>query len=236
MWGTASAKTATFSVGFKPPVSGTYVVQATNASGASATSGLITVAAPEVGTDVSKQVTLAGMTTGTWATDNTSGISVQLFLMHPSQSANVFATNGNVCEMFDALFVEGGSAPAFVLPDFNNDIVSCKRYYEKSYDYATALGTSSANGVENMFLATTSATVLNGALTPRFKVSKRAAPTVVVYSETGAVNKIRDRQNNVDLTPGGPDLIGENGFRVYGTITAGTILVLSCHWTANARL
>lgn len=235
-WGTAAAKSLTFQLGVKLPVAGTYTFQVVNAGSTSSASGTLTIAAGEVSTDVVKTVTIAGPTSGTWAKDNTTGIVMQLILMGAGQ-ANVFATNGNVAELFDAGAYEGSIAPPFAVPDFRSELKLCQPYWQKSYEYGVAVGAINANGCESGSAG--AAGNLNSiGLNCRFKERMRAAPTTVtVYSETtGAQNKIRDRANSVDVTPSNVDLIGENGFRAIASVTAGTTASVSCHWTANARL
>lgn len=233
--GSASAKTVTLQLGVKTAVSGTYLCRVTNAADSSSVSGAFTVAGGEINTDVVKSVTLALPTSGTWATDNTTGIFVAVYLMTSSQTANLLATNGNVLELFDVGLYEG-AAPSFQLPDFASELSSCQRYWEKSYDYAVAPGSVSTNGCEGLSVGGP-AGFTTMALFPRYGVRKRTAPTVAVYSETtGASNKVRDRVNSVDVTPTAIDLVGEKGFRTYATLTSSTVVSISCHWTANARM
>lgn len=235
-WGTASAKSITFQLGVKAPVAGTYTVQVVNSVSSSSASGTFTIAAGEVNTDVVKTVTIAGPTTGAWTKDNTAGIVLEVLLLAAGQ-ANVFATNGNVFELFDAGAYEGNIAPPFAVPDYAHELSLCRRYWQKSYDYAVALGTINTAGSEGTFLGASSATFNIAAIHPRFKISMRAAPSVTVYSpDSGAAGKLRDRVNSVDVTPTAIDLVGENGFRVYGSATAGTQIALYCHWAADARL
>jgi hypothetical protein len=236
-WGTAAAKTVTLSIGMKPPISGTYVVQLNNSGGSSTAVGTITIASGEVGTDVIKLVTLAGITTGTWLKDNGIGMVVQLFLMHSSQTANVFSTSSTgTFELFDVDLYEGSASRSFTVPDFHEELRQCQRYYEKSFDYATPPGTATPNGADSIFFSNSGATSNGGGMSPRFKVPKRATPTIVTYSETtGAAGKIRDRTNAVDVTPT-VDLIGENGARVFAAVTTNTGCALSCHWTSSARM
>ncbi|WP_445222134.1 hypothetical protein ACKWRH_20890 [Bradyrhizobium sp. Pa8] len=236
LYGSASAKAVTVSLGVKTSVAGTYAVQFLNAASTDAVSGSFTISAGEVNTDVVKTVTIAGPTGNTWAKDNTVGILMQVMLMAAGQ-ANIFATNGNNFDLFDVGIYEGGAAPSFVVPSFAEELQLCKRYWEKSYNYSTPPTAATAAGAECSFFGSASGSFNLGGVSPRFKKAKRAAPTVTIYSDlTGATNKIYDRVNGVDVTPTTVDLIGENGFRTYCSVTAGTQVAISCHWTANARL
>jgi hypothetical protein len=123
----------------------------------------------------------------------------------------------------------------------------CQRYYEKSYDQGTAPGTTGnlGNGfVGNCSaLAASTAGNVDGITSLPFKVTKRAAPTMVAYAFDGTVNAV---------TPlgGSPNRTGVTGFanaRDTGAfqfmsfnntsataITAGFNLAFS--WTASAEL
>jgi hypothetical protein len=171
MWGTAAARTVTIQVGVKAPVAGTYVVQLQNAATDTTVVGSFTVAAGEINTDVVKSVTLAGATTGTWARDTSLGMYLYLYLMNGGQTANAFATAGNVFELFDAGMYEGNVAPPFQLPDYLTELGICQRYYVK-----IAAGAQTYNG---------SASTQQMAATTPLPVCMRATPTCAV--STGAI-------------------------------------------------
>lgn len=128
-FGTANAKTVTLQVGVKAPVAGVYSCLLQNNATDTTLSGTFTIAAGEVNTDVVKSVTFAGATSGTWAQDNTNGMYVYVYLMQ-SGGANVFATNGNVFELFDVGLYEGATAPPFQCPDYASELLLCQRYYQ----------------------------------------------------------------------------------------------------------
>lgn len=128
-FGTANAKTVTLQVGVKAPAAGTYACLLQNNATDATLSGSFTIAAGEVNTDVVKSVTFAGATSGTWAQDNTNGMYVYVYLMQAG-GANVFATNGNVFELFDAGLYEGATAPSFQCPDYASELLLCQRYYQ----------------------------------------------------------------------------------------------------------
>jgi hypothetical protein len=104
-------------------------VQLVNGASSASTSGTFTIAAGEVNTDVVKPVVIAGPTTGVWATDNTIGITMEVLLMGTGQ-ANIFATNGNVFELFDVGLYEGAVAPSFQLSDYAAEYALCQRYWQ----------------------------------------------------------------------------------------------------------
>jgi hypothetical protein len=133
--------------------------------------GAFTIAAGEINTDVVKSVTLAGATSGTWAKDTGLGMYFYLYLVNGGQTANAFATAGNVFELFDAGMYEGNSAPPFQLPDYTTELATCQRYYAK-----IAAGAQIYNG---------SGSAQQMSVTTPLPVWMRATPTCSV--STGAI-------------------------------------------------
>jgi hypothetical protein len=232
--GTATAKTIVAQFGVKGPA-GTYQAGIPAGDFGITVNGTFTISAGEANTDVYKTIILQLPTSGNYTTGSAAGAHFQVVLAQNTQF-NLIGTNGNVFELFDVGVYEGTTAPAFQLPDLVSELQLCRRYWEKSYDYATGVTASVPNGAENFFVNTTGSTANGGALAPRFKVSKRATPTMTIYSDaTGASGKLRDRTNSADVTPT-VDSIGENGCRVFAATTANVGTALSCHWTSNARM
>lgn len=239
--GTASAKTVTLQIGIKAPVVGTYQCVLSNASVASSIAGTFTIASGEVGLDVVKSVTLALPTSGTWATDNTAGLVVYVYQMTSSQTANVFATNGNVFELFDVGLYEGATAPAYQPADFGSELALCQRYYEKSYNLSVSPGTASSIPGLNAICVSSNSIANGQSLGSRlFQTRKRAAPTMTVYGYQGGAGKVSDASpTDLAAGSGSTSLVGEAGFNVTnasgGTVTT-TNTVVTFHWVANARL
>jgi hypothetical protein len=173
--GSASAKTVTIQFGVKAPA-GTYCVVILNAAGARNYVAEYTITGGEANTDVVKSVTIAGDTTGTWASDTGTGLNIRWGLMAGStwqQAANAWGTtnaigssnqfnflgtNGNVFELFDVGLYEGSVAPAFTVPDYPSELLACQRYYWRNLtggdDFFGAPRTgSSADNVEVFFPA-----------------------------------------------------------------------------------
>lgn len=245
-FGNAAAKTITLQFGVKAPA-GTYCVAVRNGTQSRVIVGEYTIAAGEANTDVVKSVTFAGDTTGTWAFDNTIGMEVIFVLMAGSslvQSPNAWSaapsaiatpnqfnfmgTVGNVFEMFDVGLYEGNSAPPFQLPDFNEELDRCQRYWEKSYDYATAVGTATNNGVRGSLQNSAPASYGAGTFLKR----KRTAPTVTLYSpNNGASGNGFDTVNRAASASN----VGETQYMIVNAFGTSTTPILY-HYTANARL
>lgn len=249
----ASVKTITLRFGVKAPA-GIYCVSFRNSAVDRSYIAEYTIAPGEANTDVYKSVTIPLDQSGTWPKDTGIGLRVAFTLAVGStyQTAagawvagnfigsanqfNFFGTNANVFELYDVSLTEGSVAPPFQVPDFVDELAKCKRYWEKSYDYATALGTVTNVGDEGNAIQMSSATAILVGVHCRFKQPKRALPTVTSYSpSTGASGKARDAGNGVDVTPT-VDHVGENGARIYITISAQSTAVIFAHWKADARL
>lgn len=140
--------------------------------------------------------------------------------------------------------IEAGSvATAFqtATGTLQGELAACQRYYEKSYEQATAPGTASQ---EKGIISAVGGNAINGGMVYglKYSVTKRSTPTLTFYSYTGASGKLSDG--------GGTDLAansaftnstfnGTSGTRVYnssgGTITA-AYGGYEFHFTADAEL
>ncbi|MFZ5717358.1 MAG: hypothetical protein ACOY3N_31400 [Bradyrhizobium sp.] len=245
-FGTAAAKTITVQFGVRAPA-GIYCVAIRNGAPNRIITAEYTIGAGEANADVIKNVTFAGDTAGTWAFDHTAGMEVMFVLMGGSSfvqspntwsgassvfaSANQFnfmGTVGNVFELFDVGLYEGSVAPPFQLPDFSEELDRCQRYWEKSYDYATPVGTATNNGVRGSLQNSAPASYGAGTFLKR----KRVAPTVTLYSPfNGAAGNGYDTANRATSAAN----VGETQYMIVNAFGSSTTPILY-HYTANARL
>lgn len=116
--------------------------------------------------------------------------------------------------------------------DPGTELALCQRYYEKSYDIATAPGTNTgaAASIEDLSMPTSSP------LRVRFAVSKRAVPAMTVYDAAGTVNRVTAwipaQTNGQSLSA--LDNFGNSGFKAF--LTAVGLTRLAFHWTADAEI
>lgn len=245
-FGNAAAKAITVQFGVKAPA-GTYCVAIRNGTPNRIIAGEYTIVGGEANVDVVKTVSFSGDTAGTWAFDHTAGMEVIFVLMAgssfvqspnswsaaasafaTSSQFNLMATAGNVFELFDVGMHEGGSAPAFQLPDFNDELDRCQRYWEKSYDYATAVGTVTNNGVRGSLQNSAPASYGAGTFLKR----KRVAPAVTLYSPfNGASGNGYDTANRATAAAN----VGETQYMIVNAFGSATTPILY-HYTANARM
>jgi hypothetical protein len=135
-----------------------------------------------------------------------------------------------VFELFDVSLTVGSAAPSFVVPDFASELLKCQRYWESSLSYGVTSPATLTSAVVEM--ASAAGNVVRDV---RFRVQKRAAPTVVSYSaNTGTANTAYDSAAGVDRAATS-DNVGDTGYRIVSAgHTAGTNVYW--HYTATARL
>jgi hypothetical protein len=195
-FGTSSAKTITLSFWVRSSLTGTFggVIQNSDASRTYPFTYTITSA----NTWEQKFVTIPGCTDGTWLTTNGLGIILRMGLGIGStysaaagswtSSSNIYGATGATSVVgtsgatwyMTGVQLEAGSTPTpFEYRHFTTELTLCQRYFEKSYDLATAVGSVTDNG-QHLTRASAQA---GGAWGNNifFKVEKRAAPTLTFY-------------------------------------------------------
>ena len=255
-WGAANPSSLSYGFWFYTTASGTITVKISN----SAKSRCFYKEHAVVGPGWNwVSTTIAGDTSGTWQTTTSAGIIFEIFSSGKSASpaapdawsatsttastntTNLYGSNNNLTIVTGLVLIPGTAVPNSLRVfgnqrSFDEELACCKRYWEKTYDYGTALAAVTLNGADNTYLSGSSGFTQGGPSGAKFKVEKRGTPTILTYSNsTGASNKIRDNLNGVDVTPT-VDAIGTNGFRWYATYTSGGAIAMTAHWTADARL
>ena len=131
----------------------------------------------------------------------------------------------------------GDHATEFEHRDDGTELALCQRYYEKSYDTNVTPGSVTYNGRDWINVSGLSVTAHNAGQSVKFTTTKRAQPTVIVYSpNSGTSGKV--------FEGGGGDVnatvtdAGRSGFRWYATTASAsaTAVNFSIHWTADAEL
>ncbi|MFZ1109868.1 MAG: hypothetical protein WAN43_16155 [Rhodomicrobium sp.] len=130
------------------------------------------------------------------------------------------------------------SPPTPELAPTDAAVRQCQRYFETSYDLATAPGTATVVGASLILLGPLpSATYASGTFVP-FKTRKRADPTILTYSPaSGASGYARDATNSADVATVTSWTTGQTGVSWKATVSAATENInLQVQWTANSRL
>jgi hypothetical protein len=127
----------------------------------------------------------------------------------------------------------GSTASSFEYRDCQVELAKCQRYYETSYDSGVAPGATTTNG---SFQLISPGNVNRAWMYVPFKVPKRAAPTVTLYSTTGASGFVRDVTTATDAGAS-TNSIGAAGFNANVTVAISAVTdQLLGHFTAAARL
>ena len=208
-WGTANAKTVTLSFQVQSSLTGTFGGSLTNGSRSYPFS--YTISSANTWTPIS--VTVAGDTNGTWATNNTAGISVYFGLgvgttysttagawaagnyLSATGATSVVGTSGATFYITGVQLEVGSSATGFEYRQYQQELALCQRYYWN--------GTVIFNASLSTY----------GYPSWNFPVQMRASPTIAISSGGGG---------------GAVAALGTNGFYQSGGATsAGSSTVLT---------
>jgi hypothetical protein len=246
-WLPLAQRAVTLSFWVKATKVGTYCVSLRNSAADRAYVSEYTVSTAD--TWEYKHTTFpASPSAGTWDYTNGIGVQVTWTLAAGSDfqgavgswnSANDFATSNqiNACDntannfrLTGVQLEAGPEATGFEYTYFPAALALCERYFEKSYDYATAPGTDTTAGAQSIWhISASSAEKLKD----HYKTRKRATPTVVLYSKTGAPGNVQNASDVADVAASA-GLIGETGHGA--TFLAADQKVYRWHWTSSAEL
>jgi hypothetical protein len=185
------------------------------------------------------------MFAGTNYTD--SGVSLNAWgaydanAQFPDFTSTWFTTNDATWNITGLQLELGTQATPFEHRSFGEELQLCKRYYQKSYAYGTAPGTSSS--ILGCIYSRYSDEVTNRMdLGTRFEVEMRTIPTVTAYSpSTGTANRVDDNSNGVGDTAAAVNTVSslpKISARGIGGVVSSTAFdnVGSYHFTAEAEI
>ena len=222
-WGTASAKTVTVSFWVRSSLTGTFGGSVKN--GASTRSYPFTYTISVADTFEYKTVTIAGDTSGTWATDNTSGLILSFGIGVGSTTSgtagawagtnynsatgatSILATNGATFYLTGVQLEVGSVATPFERRPYWTELSLCQRYYEKTLNQ----GTTSSSGQTSGALIAIAVSSTQMAAQWTFKQTKRATPTLTLSSFNGTAGSWANF-GNTDFAVTQPWGVGDNGF------------------------
>jgi hypothetical protein len=205
-WGTANASTVTLSFWVRSSLTGTFSGALTNSAGNRSYAFTFTVTSANTWTQAS--ITIVGDTTGSWATDNSTGISVKFNLgsgsgklktagswgtgdvLGATGSVAVVATNGATFYITGVQLEVGSVATPFERRPYGQELALCQRYYQK-------LQASSADSVWNTGFCEDSAILI---LSVPFITQMRAAPSSLEQSGTAGDYRVRRAASNHTCT------------------------------------
>ena len=252
-WGSASATSVTLSFWVRSSIIGTYSVKVGNS--ASDRYYVATYTINSADTWEQKTITLTGDTSGTWVTNNGTGIEIRFGMAIGSSfttstlnawtagssfgattaSNNWIGTNGATFYITGVQLEKGSTATSFDYRPYGTELQLCQRYYEKSYAQGTVPGTTTDVGRILTAFGTTSSSYIGGFVS--YKVTKRASVTPTVYApsngSSGNINALNFGVATNVVTPT-LDNPMENGFGFYfnGTTANG----YGVHYAVSAEL
>ena len=189
-WGTANAATVTLSFWVRSSLTGTFGGSLRNASGNRSYPYSYTISAAN--TWEYKTITVAGDTTGTWDTNNTTGLIVWISLGVGSNfsgtagawnsnnntsatgATSVVGTNGATFYITGVQLEKGSNATSFEYRQYGTELALCQRYFETQSGYNT--------------ITYSDAGTANGTVPFTFAVVKRANPTVSLTNPSGTLS------------------------------------------------
>ena len=252
-WGTANAKTITLSFWAKSSLTGTFGGALINGDANRSYPFSYTISAAN--TWEYKTVTIAGDTTGTWNTTN--GIAVQvdwslaagstytstagswsgnLYLGVTGQT-QVMSTLNATWQITGVQLEVGSTATSFDYRPYGTELALCQRYFEKSYDTGTAVGTNTSTSAVYNYASTDQYSSLVASVP--FKVEKRASPTMTGYQTGGTSGSwAYGRSGATGTATVNFYDTGTSRFTQYMSIGASAYASAYCvgHWTASAEL
>ena len=252
-WGTASAATVTLSFWVRSSLTGTFGGSLGNSASNRSYPFSYTINAAN--TFEYKTITIAGDTTGTWATDNSAGIVVNwslgmgstyvgtanvwagTFYGAPTGSTNLVSTNGATLNITGVQLEKGTQATAFDYRDHGNELRMCQRYFCKTFPQATAPAQSA--GTAGCIVQQDSGSAGFGTqIQWRFPVTMRATPsTFTTFNPSAANANPRNTADNTDGSAIGSNVASSDS--AYAIVSGNSVGVGRCiavHMTANAEL
>ena len=254
--GTANAAFFTISFHVRSSVTGTFGLIATNAAKNRSFATTYTVNAANVWEY--KVITIKGDVTGTWAKDNTTGLDI-IWSLGAGSGASTAAgaawvaggfynvtgavqfVGGAVGATFaisNAQVERGSAATPFEVRPFAMELGLCMRYFQKSYDVDTLVGSSTAARGPIIAVAR-STTVVPG---PRFLTFFRAIPAVTVYNPYNSISLaggiIGVEVNGVDTAAAGAEANSVSTLGVRYILSSGLTVgaYYQYHYSASAEL
>lgn len=125
-----------------------------------------------------------------------------------------------------------------------DELASCQRYFEKSYDPDTVPGQATTVGISCMVCTQVNGSGTYGANTIPFRVLKRGSPGIAIWDAAGAANVVSSYNSVFGGWGNGESIFGVSGNGVSSIFVSQSSANLSgsgnistaLHWTADARI
>jgi hypothetical protein len=250
-FGTANAKTVTLSFWVRSSLTGTFGGSLNNSDYTRSYPFSYTISAAN--TWEQKTITVAGDTSGTWQTTNSTGIAVVFGLgvgsslsstagswssnayISVTGATSVVGTNGATFYITGVQLEVGTAATNFDVRSVGTELGLCQRYFSTSFPYGTA-------PVQNSGLFTWKVTAISSGYGMynqfQYPVPMRITATTITGFNGGAANNlVRNVPGGQDLTNLGINPTSTTGFNIvcYGAADAG-LPPIGWNWSASAEL
>jgi len=203
-YGTANAESLTASFWIKSNKTGDYCVALYNSDTIDITTKTITINSAD--TWEKKTLTFSGDTSNAFNNDNGASLFLWICFLAGTnyntssavnwtsysagrlaygQTVNLADSTSNYINITGVQLEAGDSATPFEHLPYDVNLGRCQRYFEKSYNYETAIGTATFQGCvygSGSYSATTTS-YLNASTV--YSVEKRATPTLTIYDAAG---------------------------------------------------
>ena len=248
--GTSAPKTFTLSFWVRSSITGTFSVAFLNSGDSRSYATTYNYNVANTWQFVS--ITLTGDNSGTWQTFVSTGLKIvwdlgmgtnrqtssantwgngQIFSV--TGSTRLISTNGATMDITGVQCELGSTATPFEFRFFQLELQLCQRYYEKSYGRDINPGSNNPNTV--IITATQfGATSTQGYLP--WKITKRSAPTVTFYTQTGTSGQLNWISTGGTSTARATTAPNAIDIGTYVRQTTSTDVTAEGHWVADARL
>ena len=239
-WGTASASTVTLSFWVRSSLTGTF-------GGSIANDGVTrsypyTYTISTANTWEQKSVTIAGDTTGTWVTDNGTGIRLYFGLgvgstysgtagswaaagyRSATGATSVVGTNGATFYITGVQLEKGSTATSFDYRPYGTELQLCQRYYEIIQP---------AQGYQMLASGFVTATT-NGAFFLSYLIKRTSPSFTFTAGNTFVVNNGADTATAVTAIAINGGRIGTQSANVFATVASGLTVGNGCTLNAGA--
>jgi hypothetical protein len=245
-WGTASASSVTLSFWVRSSLTGTHGGSFSNNDNNRYYVYSYTISSAN--TWEYKTITVAGDTSGTWKTDNNIGIQLgfnygtgttysgtagswgSTQLLAPTGAVSVVGTSGATFYITGVQLEKGSTATSFDYRPYGTELLLCQRYCENII----------ASGTNPPLWSLQAGSSTNARGGYFYKVQKRASPSFTnligtsYLSQYGSGNFTPSAVSLASSNPNGALVdstctgltLGQAGFQLEGTLTAGTIICL----------
>lgn len=203
-----------------------------------------------------KTIRLQHDSTGTW--DYTSSIGLMVYWTLGAgatfqttadtwQTGNFFATanqvNGvdavnNEFRLAQVQLHEGIDEIPFnrLARDFATELQMCQRYFEKTWNIGTAVGTNTLTGTHHIN-GFSQASAKDVVWCDEFTVNKRSTPTMTMYDQNGVINKITNMwHNSTPYQVAMTGVVGTERNFTFGQGNPSNTAGMRYHYTADAEL